>query len=37
VISRADLIRNRLATGREPDLLDLKVLQKTANAVLKKE
>lgn len=33
VISREDLIRNKLATGREQDLLDVKVLRKAADAV----
>jgi hypothetical protein len=33
VISREDLIRNKLATGREQDLLDAKVLRKAANAL----
>lgn len=28
VISRSDLIRNKLASGREQDLLDVKILQK---------
>jgi hypothetical protein len=32
VISRDDLIRNKLATGREQDLLDVKVLRKAAGA-----
>jgi hypothetical protein len=36
VISRDDLIRNKLATGREQDLLDVKVLRKAASAGLKK-
>lgn len=30
VISRDDLIRNKLATGREQDLLDVKILRKVA-------
>jgi hypothetical protein len=32
VISRDDLIRNKLASGREQDLLDVKVLQKASQA-----
>jgi hypothetical protein len=36
VISRDDLIRNKLASGREQDLLDVKVLRKAAQAVEKK-
>lgn len=32
VISREDLIRNKLASGREQDLLDVKVLRKAAAA-----
>jgi len=32
VISREDLIRNKLASGREQDLLDVKVLRKAASA-----
>jgi len=33
VISREDLIRNKLASGREQDLLDVKVLRKAEQAV----
>jgi uncharacterized nucleotidyltransferase DUF6036 len=33
VISREDLIRNKLATGREQDVLDVKVLRKAAAAM----
>jgi predicted nucleotidyltransferase len=33
VISREDLIRNKLASGREQDLLDVKVLRAAENAV----
>lgn len=36
VISREDLIRNKLASGREQDLLDVKVLRKAARATEKK-
>lgn len=35
VISRDDLIRNKLASGREQDLLDVKVLQKAAQAKIR--
>ena len=37
VISREDLIRNKLASGRAQDLLDVKVLRKAARAGLRKE
>jgi hypothetical protein len=37
VISREDLIRNKLASGREQDLLDVKVLRKAARAGLRKK
>lgn len=37
VISRDDLIRNKLAAGREQDLLDVKVLRKAASAGLRKK
>ncbi len=36
VISREDLIRNKLASGREQDLLDVKALRKAEEAVEKK-
>ena len=36
VISREDLIRNKLASGRDQDLLDVKVLRKAEKAVEKK-
>jgi hypothetical protein len=36
VISRDDLIRNKLATGREQDLLDVKVLRKAADAAIRR-
>lgn len=36
VISRDDLIRNKLASGREQDLLDVKTLRKAAEATHKK-
>ena len=36
VISRDDLIRNKLASGREQDLLDVKTLRKAADATKKK-
>jgi hypothetical protein len=36
-MSRADLIRNKLRTGREQDLLDVKVLRKAANAIANKK
>jgi hypothetical protein len=32
VISREDLIRNKLATGREQDILDVKVLRSVEQA-----
>lgn len=35
VISREDLIRNKLASGREQDLLDVKVLRKAERAIQK--
>jgi hypothetical protein len=35
VISREDLIRNKLASGREQDLLDVKVLRKVERAMEK--
>ena len=35
VISREDLIRNKLASGREQDLLDVKALRKAENAARK--
>ncbi len=37
VISRDDLVRNKLATGREQDLLDVKVLRKAASTGLRKK
>jgi hypothetical protein len=37
VISKEDLIKNKLATGRERDLLDVKELQSAAASVPKKE
>lgn len=36
VISREDLIRNKLASGREQDLLDVKVLRKAEHATPRK-
>lgn len=36
VISREDLIRNKLASGREQDLLDVKVLRKAEHATRRK-
>lgn len=36
VISREDLIRNKLASGREQDLIDVKVLRKAERATEKK-
>jgi hypothetical protein len=37
IISREDLIRNKLASGREQDLLDVKVLRAAEKAVRSKE
>jgi hypothetical protein len=37
VISREDLIRNKLASGREQDLLDVKVLRKVGELLRKKK
>ncbi len=37
VISREDLIRNKLASGREQDLLDVKVLRKAEQATTTKK
>ena len=36
VISRDDLIRNKLASGREQDLLDVKLLERAARATKQK-
>jgi len=37
IISREDLIRNKIASGREQDLLDVKVLRAAEKAVRSKE
>ena len=37
VISREDLIRNKLASGREQDILDVKVLRKVAQTTKKRD
>jgi hypothetical protein len=37
IISRDDLIRNKLASGREQDLLDVKVLRKAERATKRKQ
>ena len=37
VISREDLIRNKLASGREQDLLDVKVLRKAEKSAKRQE
>jgi hypothetical protein len=37
VISREDLIRNKLASGREQDLLDVRVLRKAEQVIAKRK